>query len=122
MIKYLVVCIIIHIFAKPYAISIDKGRENCQQINTTMKIAEIRKQLVGKHIVYYNGYNGWLDYFTIGYACRKGESIMVSPSVGRDTGIYIPEKHLEELMSKGYFSRTEMIEGCMCREEWQLKN
>lgn len=86
-----------------------------------MKIEEIRKLLVGKHIRYYNGFNGHLDYFTIGYAEKKGDSIKVSPEKGKGIGIYIPNEFLQELVDTGKYKTMGNVEGCRLCEEWELR-
>ena len=87
-----------------------------------MKIREMRELLIGKEICYYNGFNGYLDYFVIGHVVKKGSTILVHRPDGNGEGIFIPQEKLSELVRERYCTILQTIEGCTFREEWKLNN
>lgn len=120
MIKYLEVCIIIHTFAKPYTGSRGKGREKSKQINITMNIKDIRKELIGKHLGNYNSFNGILLSFPVGEVTKSGECYIAKAGNGYCAKIYIPKQYIGELIERGYYCKDEVIDGCRCFEEWKI--
>lgn len=119
MIKHLVVCIIIHTFAKNHTVECGKGRENCQQINITMKIQEIKEALLGRRIRHYNSFTGTLTVFKISIVAEVVHAIcLYSPE--RSSRIYISKDNVKTLLSEGYYSRKIVGVDGSCIEEWQL--
>ena len=119
MIKYLVVCIIIHTFAKNHTVECGKGRENCQQINITMKIQEIKEALLGRRIRHYNSFTGTLTVFKISIVAEVVHAIcLYSPE--KNNRIYISKDNIKTLLSEGYYSRKIVGVDGTCIEEWQL--
>lgn len=120
MIKYLVVCIIIHIFAEPYAISVGKGRENCQQINTTMNIQDIKNSFIGKKIRFYDGHSGALIGFKIGSVVEIiGGDLMFEPCGIGTARIFIRKDRAEELLNAGYTCSVD--ERRNYKVEWSIE-
>lgn len=86
-----------------------------------MTIKEIKEALLGKHIYYYNGWNGSCDYFKIRHIVKDGTCVCLFPQKGGEpSGVYISVKNIQTLIEKGEFIEHKEIERCYYEDRWRL--
>ena len=102
------ILIILYTFATLYFYNRGKGKEICQQINTTMNIQDIKNSFVGKKIRFYDGHSGALIGFKIGDVVEIiGGDLMFKPyGMGIDR-IFIKKDKAEELLNAGYICSVD---------------
>ena len=114
------ILIILYTFATLYFYNRGKGKEICQQINTTMNIQDIRKSLIGKKISWFDGFSGSSDWFTIGHVKNAGGSVRVRAEKGKGWGIFIPKNIIDTLLSNGNYVQGNSLEGCSYVVKWAI--
>lgn len=86
-----------------------------------MKIQDIRKQLIGKTISWFDGFSGSSDWFRIGHIENSGNSVRVRAAKDKGWGIFIPKDIIESLLNFGTVSRKGELECCSFAETWSIR-
>lgn len=86
-----------------------------------MTINEIKEALLGKNISFFDGFNGTLNYFTIGHVVKDGTDVRVFHEKGNGFCIFIPIKYIKQLLETGEYREPNKIDGCFFEETWKLR-
>ena len=78
--------------------------------------------LIGKTIYHRDSFYSGSTEFQISSVEDCEDSIRVRPQREGHWGIFIPKKHLGEILTSGNYSYSYIIEGCSCREEWIMSD
>lgn len=87
-----------------------------------MPIRELRKQLIGKTFIGYDGWNGSLNSFVIGYIRNhKKDVYLIRQSKDSGWPTYLSKDTLEQLIAVGSVCHSNTIDGCSFNVTYQLK-
>lgn len=87
-----------------------------------MPIRELRKQLIGKTFIGYDGWNGSLNSFVIGYIrIHRKDVYLIRKSKDSGWPTYLTKDTLEKLITVGSVCHRNTIDGCSFNVTYQLK-
>ncbi len=85
-----------------------------------MNIRDIKKQLIGRTIKWFDGFSGSSDWFIIGHIEVSGSSIRVRAAKDKGWGVFIPKAAIETLLNSRSYEKKGSLEGCAFTEKWSI--